>query len=101
MRSSVVALALTATVLVGCSDDSSPEPTVSVDSPPAKAYLADLEEAGLGDLFPDDETAVGFVATACADADTIGSTPEELIESGGVSEQAAVALQYCDTELRG
>jgi hypothetical protein len=99
MRTLVAALALVSLVAVGCSDDDSSDSEVSVDSAAAKDYLADLDEAGLGDLFPDDEAAVAYVATACADAEAIGNTPEELIESGAVSEQAAVALEYCDTDL--
>lgn len=87
-------------VAFGCGGDDDSDPEVKVDSAPAQEYLADLEEAGI-DVFPDDEQAVAYVATACADAEVVGRSPEELIESGEVSDQAAVALEYCDTELNG
>ena len=95
----VLALALLA---AGCGDDGDNEPAgPDVESDVAHEYLSDLDEAGLGDLFEDDEQAVAFVSTACANAATIGQTPEELIASGEVNEQSIVALEYCDTELGG
>ena len=110
MRSFVVAVVVVVGVaLVGCSggDDGgengagganggSPPDVTSAD---AQAYLADLEEAGLGDLFETDEAALAFVPTACESAEAIEQTPDQLIESGEVSDQAAVALQYCDSDL--
>lgn len=106
MRFFVVALALFSVALTGCSDDDdggggSSDSTVDVTSDVAKAYLADLDDAGLRDVFEDDESAVAYVATACSDAGVVGRTPEDLIASGAVSAQAAVALAYCDTELAG
>lgn len=109
MRSFVVAVVVVVGLAVaGCSGDDGGGngaqggdggPPPDVTSADAQAYLADLEEAGLGDLFETDEAAVAFVATACESAVTLQKTPEELIESGEVSEQAAVALEHCDTDL--
>ncbi|MGK2947750.1 MAG: hypothetical protein ACSLFP_04195 [Acidimicrobiales bacterium] len=108
MRSFVVAgFVVVGLALAGCSDDDNGDSGGSgaggtpadVNSADAQAYLADLQEAGLGDLFETDEAAVAFVPTACESAVAFQMTPEQLIESGEVSEQAAVALQYCDTEL--
>lgn len=103
MRSFVVALSLTLTVFAtsGCSDDDTNSPDVDTSSDDAQAYLAELEAAGLDDLFEDDEQAVAYVATACADAATLGQTPEQVIESGAANEQAVIALGYCETELAG
>lgn len=102
MRSFVVALALVSVVAAGCSgDDSSSGSSVDVDSEVAKAYLAELDDADLGDIFDDDQQAVAYVATACDNAEVVGQTPEALIESGAVSAQAAIALGYCDTDLNG
>jgi hypothetical protein len=101
MRSFVVALALVSVLAAGCSDDDggSSGSSVDVDTEVAKEYLAELDTAGLGDIFDDDEQAVAYVATACDDAEVVGQTPEALIESGAVSAQAAIALGYCDTDL--
>lgn len=109
MRSFVVAVVVVVGLgVAGCSGDDgggsdggganggSPPDVSSAD---AQAYLADLEEAGLDDLFETDEAAVAFVPTACESAVALQQTPEQLIESGEVSEQAAVALTYCDTDL--
>lgn len=103
MRSFVVAVALMSFAAAGCSDEeTSPTGTkIDLESDVAKDYLADLEEAGLGDLYPSPADAVAYVATACKDAGAFGMTPQELIDSGAVSEQAAVALAYCDTALAG
>lgn len=102
MRPLLVALAVVSLAVSGCGDDDGgSEPDTDADSKTAQAYLADLEEAGLDDLYEDDETAIAYVATACANAKSFGQTPEELIASGAVSEQAAVALAYCDSDLAG
>jgi hypothetical protein len=103
MRSFVVAVVLVIGFgIAGCSDDddggsNGGAPDVSGED--AQRYLADLEEAGLADLLEDDEAAVAFVPTACESAVVLQQTPEQLIESGEVSEQAAIALRYCDTPL--
>lgn len=108
MRSFVVAVVLVVGLgIAGCSDDDGgggsaddgPGGRPDASGEDAQRYLADLEEEGLGDLFEDDAAAVAFVATACDSAVTLQQTPEQLIESGEVSDQAAVALRYCDTPL--
>lgn len=103
MRHFVVAAVLIPIVAVACGDDDgdSSDRRVDPDGKTATAYLADLEAAGLGDLYSSDEEAVAYVATACDNAGAFGMTPQQLIESGTVSAQAAVALEYCDTELAG
>lgn len=102
MRALLVALAVVSLAAAGCGDDDGDStPKVDVSSEAAQDYLAELDAAGLSDAFPDDETAVAYVTTACANAETVGQTPEDLIASGEVSEQAAIALGYCDTDLAG
>ena len=103
MRRTLIALCVSLLLLAACGGDDDEEsgPDVDVDSPAAQEYLAELEDAGLGDVFPDDETAVRFVGTACRNAVEVGSDPETLLEEGEVNAQSKVALQYCDTELAG
>ena len=104
MRALLVALAVVSLAAAGCGDDGSSDttkPTVDVNSAAAQEYLAELDAAGFSDLYENDEAAVAYVAGACANAVALGKTPEELIETKAVTDEVAIALGYCDTELAG
>ena len=104
MRALLAAFVVASLGLAGCGDDGgsdATESTVDVNSETAQQYLAELDDAGFGDVFESDEAAVAYVAGACANAASLGKTPEELVTSEAVEDEVVIALELLRIGPRG